>query len=67
MKEGASDLMVGILVVACGVIESAEELFAANSLRASVHEFVYQGADCFIVRNGEFVCVASHRDLHPAR
>jgi hypothetical protein len=59
--------LVGILVVACGVIESAEELFAANSLQASVYELVYQGADCGIVRHGEFVCVASHRDLHSAR
>jgi hypothetical protein len=66
VEESASDLLVGILVVTCGVIESAEELFAANSPGASVHELVYQGADCFIVRN-EFVGVASHRDLHSAR
>jgi len=56
--------LVGVFVVACGVIEGAQELVAADALGASVDEFVNEGADCVVVGNRKLVCVASHRNLH---
>jgi hypothetical protein len=60
MEERAAHLLVGVLVVSCGVIESAQKFLAADLVRAFVRELIYERTYGFIVRNGESVCVASH-------
>jgi len=38
MEESAAHLLVGVFVVACGVIESMQEFLTANALWAAVNE-----------------------------
>lgn len=63
MKEGASHLLIRVLIVPCGVVESTQKLFAADLMLASAYEFFYKRTYGVIVRNSESMCVATHSDL----
>lgn len=48
----------GIGVMACGIVESAQEAFPCVAAHTRAREFCYEHADGFVIGNREFVRVS---------
>jgi hypothetical protein len=60
MEERLPHLLVRILIVSGGVVESAKEFLAALLMSASVRQFFDESPYCIVVSNSELVRVSSH-------
>ena len=61
MEEGAADFLVGVFVMARGIVEGAQEFFTASLVRyLSAYQLFDEGAYCFIIGDRELVRMTGH-------
>ncbi len=65
MDECAPDFLVGVFIVARGIVEGTQEFFTANLIRSlSAHKLFDESAYCSIIGDSELVRMTAMVCLH---